>query len=233
MLNPGRMIMIFNRSIQEVNASCIKYTDTAISGIAENVAHIKKQLRDDYYPKIVKLEEVISAGEKSTKEGISFFKTEKDPKLSDIYSKISNLLTMTNQLQQNVQELQKFNKKKPTSTTNKTGEIIEIKELVEDEINVHREQLATALKSYVATVEENIRNDISKNIQSVKALISNIENRFNSYGNTEGGSLIGLEEKYRKTSVEMGNLRGSVDAVWNSIAQLTARLSEIEAEIDK
>jgi len=31
----------------------------------------------------------------------------------------------------------------------------------------------------------------------------------------------------------MGNLRGSVDAVWNSIAQLTARLSEIEAEIDK
>jgi len=92
----------------------------------------------------------------------------------------------------------------------------------------------------VATVESNLRAEIKKVSDSASMLVMNLEKRIESYG-TEAGekggnsgmSLIGLEEKFRKSMVQMSHIKSTVDALWTSMGQLSSKIVDLEAEIDK
>jgi hypothetical protein len=52
-------------------------------------------------------------------------------------------------------------------------------------------------------------------------------------GGGDQGSILALGEKIDKTKVEINNIRNSFEAVWNSIAQISSKITEIEAELDR
>jgi len=225
------------------------------------MTNIKKVLRDDYLPRIQKLEEgQLREKEEAEAKADNLDRTEllsklgnleKDKdrdnaKLVDLFSKVGNLMASYSQIQQSVLELQQQkvpqnnNKGSKSGTTTKSGEInlSEIQEVVEEQVTIQREQLVAALKTHVSTVEGNIRVDMKKISESSNMLILNLEKRLESYGTTdhvEGGgtSMIGLEEKFRKSMVQMSHIKTSVEALWNSMGQLSAKIVDLEAEIDK
>jgi len=221
------------KAIAGVNST----TDLAIEGIAENMANLRKQIRDDYLPRIQKLEEIVAnigiKAEQSAPEN-----TETLSKIGDLYTKVGNIMASYTQLQQGLQELQKG--KTLAAKGAKSGDLnlSEIQEIVEEQVTIQREQLVAALKTHVALVEVNLRAEIKKVADSGNILVQNLEKRLESYGTDSGDSggtstLIGLEEKIRKSVVHMSHIKTSVDALWNSMGQLSAKIVDLEAEIDK
>jgi len=89
------------KAIAGVNST----TDLAIEGIAENMANLRKQIRDDYLPRIQKLEEIANIGIKAEQSAPE--NTETISKIGDLYTKVGNIMASYTQLQQGLQELQK------------------------------------------------------------------------------------------------------------------------------
>uniref|UniRef100_A0A6B2KW57 GB1/RHD3-type G domain-containing protein n=1 Tax=Arcella intermedia TaxID=1963864 RepID=A0A6B2KW57_9EUKA len=225
------------KSIAGMTQANNKYTDSAVEELKES---IKKMIHNDL-PKIKK-EETPSTKNDNTSEFAARLGTyerdrERDKeKLGDLYSKIANILGNISSLQQSLEELQSARAKTTTGVFPKPeANTSEIQEIVEEQLTVQREQLVAALKTHVSQIEYNMRVEFNKSIEATVSLIHNLEKRIEGYGNaSEGtGNIIGLEEKFRKTLVQMNNFKTSVEALWNYSSQLTSRMTMIEAEVDK
>lgn len=113
-----------------------------------------------------------------------------------------------------------------------------IQTIINEEMINQRKQLVAATRNHVNAVADELRKEMDVMQINAKALLKSWEEKMQSTAiqTPRGQSMspgASFDEKLERTRNELENTKSGIEAIWASIAQLSAKLVDIESEIDK
>jgi hypothetical protein len=115
-----------------------------------------------------------------------------------------------------------------------------IQSIIGEEMINQRKQLVAATRTHVGTVAEELRKEMETLQQNTQTLLKTWEGKMQTIliqtprgQSMTPGNLMSFDEKLERTRNELENTKSGIEAIWASIAQLSAKLVDIESEIDK
>lgn len=118
----------------------------------------------------------------------------------------------------------------------------EVSALFEATSAEQRRQLLAAMKAHVAGVEAALRNDLKNAQDALAALQAKVYSEgsvTSSMGSPvakgKDGPVLsdGSEVRFAKVAQQIQQLKGSIDALWSSLGQLSMKISNVESLLDR
>eukprot|EP01125_Pyxidicula_operculata_P018571 TRINITY_DN6608_c1_g2_i1.p1 TRINITY_DN6608_c1_g2~~TRINITY_DN6608_c1_g2_i1.p1 ORF type:complete len:1829 (-),score=575.17 TRINITY_DN6608_c1_g2_i1:19-5268(-) len=230
------------KAIAGMTATNTRYTDSAIEGLAQNISNLKRQMNEELKSRLDRLEQYNPQQQQQPPPPYPGSVDNLNSKFDDVYMKLENLSILHSQLSNSLQDLQRSVPLVLPGADDQMS-ISKFKDMIEDQIREQRKNLVAAMKTHVTNVEKDLKTDMMNMIGQIEQRINAVSSSAgfsnpqspSNVGTGSGGSssVLAVEAKLLKTQTQMDHLKSSVEGLWNSLGALSAKVAEIESELDK
>eukprot|EP01127_Copromyxa_protea_P000366 TRINITY_DN1029_c0_g1_i1.p1 TRINITY_DN1029_c0_g1~~TRINITY_DN1029_c0_g1_i1.p1 ORF type:complete len:1994 (-),score=527.17 TRINITY_DN1029_c0_g1_i1:102-6083(-) len=231
-------------NLESLRRELIGYTDKSLEAVLYKLSALKEQ----YSALTVRLAELpanASVSGTPVDGGLNTKVAYVERSIEELKGNQENIVAMIQGIQMNIGSARQGKTSSPPSPSvpalSQTGGLDPlVQRQIQEEMISQRKQLVAATKTHVGTVADELRKEMEVLQLNSKILLKSWEDKIQKMlvqtprgqSNTPG-NLMSLDERLERTRNEMENTKSGMEAIWASIAQLSAKLVDIESEIDR